>query len=172
MSMIGNFYMLEQHIVEDIQAGKLSLAEDILYNEEKEPDGEDCLDIDKTWHAIHFILTGQAGKTEEATGENTVLSKLIFSGNLLTDEDVGYGPAMLITQAEVKEIAKEIQGISRELLYKSFDLSTMLKNGVYPMINDEDEDGFFEYVWQYFEEIQRFFRVAAQENKCVIFYIN
>ena len=53
MSMIGYFYQADDATVQKLREG--SDAE-FIFEEENE---DNMLDIDKAWHAIHFILTGE-----------------------------------------------------------------------------------------------------------------
>jgi hypothetical protein len=68
------------------------------------------LDIDKTWHIIHFLLNGDAW---EGSGP---LFDAVLGGSQLTDEDIGYGPARFISPAEVAATAHALRSISGEEL--------------------------------------------------------
>ena len=119
--------------------------------------------IDKTWHVIHFVLTG---------GErDTVLAKMIFSENYVNGEDMGYGPAALVTPEEVNEINLALKGIAKEWFRERFFVRDMFANEIYPVMEGEDENDFFEYVYHYFEEAKAFFEEAAKDGQCVLFFI-
>ena len=166
MSMIGNYYMTDRETVEKIQAGELAV-EDLIYGEDDNVDEECLLDIDKTWYAIHFTLTGEIDEADES-----ILTKVVFSANPINDEDVGYGPVSLIGEEEVKEIDKELKNISQADFRSKFNLKDMIENEIYPVMEGEDESEFFEYVWVHFEALKNFFSKAASQNKCILFYIN
>lgn len=167
MGMIGNYYMTDEETIKKIRQGEI-LVEDLIYNEEDNVDEEVTLDIDKAWHAIHFTLTGEI---DEGNKDN-ILLKVVLGGKPVNDEDVGYSPAMLITADEVKEINNEIKGISEEDFHSKFNVKDMAKNKIYTIIEDEDEDGMFEYVWGHFESLKDFYSKAAEMGKCLLFYIN
>lgn len=167
MGMIGNYYMADEETVRSIQNGALSV-EDLIYDENDDVDEEASLDIDKAWNAIHFVLTGEA----ELEDNHSLLAKVVLGGTPVNEEDVGYGPALLITAEEVRQIAEAIQPIGREAFGERFHVAEMLENEVYPVMPDEDEEGFFEYVWDYFTAVQAFFQNASSQGKCVLFYIN
>lgn len=167
MSMIGNYFMTDKAMIDKIQNNQLSLA-DLIYNNDA-ADEENHLDIDKTWHAIHFTLTGELYND----GDNDALiNKLIFANNPVNDEDMGYGPANLLTNEEVKMLADSISAVTEENFRSRFDVQEMLENDIYPVIDGEDEAGFFQYVWSYFTEVQQFFQKAAQKDAWILFYIN
>src|SRR5262245_9012884 len=74
---------------------------DFLYpnNEPADVPEDRVLDIDKTWAAIHFLLTGETPYADEP---RTPLGDAVFGGNWLGDVDVGCGPARYLTPAEVR----------------------------------------------------------------------
>lgn len=167
MSMIGNYFMTDQETIDRIQKGELQVA-DLIYDEDDNVDEEASLDIDKAWNAIHYVLTGEAD-----LGKNTgPLSKAVLGGTPVSEEDVGYGPALLIEAEEVRQIARLLQPMGREAFQERFRFAEMLENEVYPMIPNEDEEGFFEYIWDYFAAVKEFFAEAAAQGKCILFYIN
>ncbi len=165
MSMIGNFFRTDDKTVRDLQTGKLLLG-DLLYNEECEVDDDCFIDIDKSWHAIHFILSGEVWEASEDP-----LSKVILNGNELNDEDMGYGPAMLVGHDDIHNINNALKSVSEEWFRKRFSISNMLKNEIYPVVDDEDEDDFFQYVYEYFKLVKEFYEEAEKENQCVLFFI-
>ena len=167
MSMIGNYYMTDEDTIKKIREGELSV-EDLIYDENDDIEEEKALDIDKAWHAIHFTLTGEMDEGDE----DNVLVKLTFGGSPVNDEDIGYGPALEITTDEVKEINLIVKDISQEDFRSKFSVSEMLENDIYPVIEDENEDEFFEYVWANFEALKNFLAKASKNDSCLLFYIN
>ena len=47
----------------------------------------------------------------------------------------------------------------------------MVENEIYPVMIDESEEEFFEYVWSYFQEVKKFFRQAADCGQNIISFI-
>lgn len=167
MGMIGHYYMTDKETVQKVQQGEISLW-DLIYDENDDVDEEFLLDIDKSWHAIHFVLTGEIG------GGEGILEKVVLRGtpNLVSDEDMGYGPATLTTAEEVQEIHQAIKDIAQADFRSKFSIKEMAENDIYPIIADENEEDFFSYVWSYFAELQTFFAKAADQGHCVLFYIS
>ena len=166
MSMIGNYVMTDSDTIEKILSGKIS-AEDVLYDED-DSEPEDFLDIDKSWHAIHFTLTGDI---DEGDGKNP-LAKVVMNGQLLGDEDVGYGPPMYLSALEVKEVNAALQAVSDNDFTAKFDLKAMQKNEIYPVMDDENAEWFLEYCLNNFVLVKEFFEKAASDEKCIIFFLN
>ena len=122
MGMIGNYYMTDEDTIRKIRQGEISV-ESLIYDDNDEIDEDKTLDIDKAWHAIHFTLTGSMDEGDE----EGVLFKTVFSGNLVNDEDIGYGPAMEITADEVREIHLAIKDISRDAFRADFNVNDMIE---------------------------------------------
>ena len=167
MSMIGNYFMTDEETILKIRQGDISV-EGSIYDENDDVDEEKCLDIDKAWHAIHFTLTGHMANEDN----DNILTKLTFSGNAVSNEDVGYGPAMEITANEVKEINAALKDISQADFRGKFNVKKMIENDIYPVREDEDEDEFFEYVWQHFECLKDFIAKASETGSCLLFFLN
>lgn len=90
--------------------------------------------------------------------------------NAVNTEDMGYGPAMLITGNEVKLLSESLNSINEEAFRKKFIVSDMKKFDIYPG-TDEINDNFFDYVWGYLTKIKKFFKQAMSEQQCILFYI-
>jgi hypothetical protein len=92
-------------------AGLPGLAD--LYAEETEAlkaagtgddDLPEALDIRKSWHPLHFVLCGQAWDAPWPMGA------VVLGGEPLGD-DMGYGPARVLTPAQVMELADALQAL-------------------------------------------------------------
>lgn len=139
-----------------------SCIEGVLFPNSPEDHGSE-LDIDKTWDALHFLLS----RSQENT--NQILEKVILGGKEI-GEKLGYDPARYVAPNEVKEISRILSGISPETLKKNFDPQAMIEADLYPSI--WDEDGVFEdYLFPSFHELAEFYQDAAQKGNAVLFYI-
>jgi hypothetical protein len=84
MSMTGRYLRVESRVIAGILAAPSTLV-DLLYPESADYEGR-YLDIDKTWHIIHFLLNNHAWEGSGA------LFGAVLGGTGLTDEDLVYGP--------------------------------------------------------------------------------
>jgi len=166
MGMIGNYFRTDGETVNKVKCGELSLVE-LCYEAEDSMDSDSFLYIDKSWHAIHFVLSGEVW---DATDDP--LSKVVLNGNIVNDEDMGYGPAMLLMSDELHDINKALEGFTKEWFLEQFSITDMIANEIYPVMNDENGDDFFEYIYHYFTEIVDFLKKAEQSNQCVLFFVN
>jgi Domain of unknown function (DUF1877) len=123
------------------------------------------LEIDKAWDGINFLLTGENIETDHELGE-------VMLPDLVIDEhqDLGYGPAMYLLPERVKELHDQIFNISPAEFKRKYDADVMEELGIYPG-NWHDEDEMFEYLAEYFEEVQGFYAEAAKNKEVVIVYL-
>jgi hypothetical protein len=161
MSMTGRYLRVSPEVIADVQC-EPSMLLDVLYPE-LEPEGHSsrCLDIDKTWHIIHFLLNGDAW---EGDGP---LFDTVLGGNQLTDEDLGYGPARFLTPVEVGATARALDDISAEELWKRFDESRVREADLYWSIEPDGRT----YALENYEALRRFFFTAAQAGNAAILWL-
>jgi hypothetical protein len=148
-----------------VESDQLVSDDELEKRYEAESDTRPYLDIDKSWHAIHFLLTGSAWEGE-APLANTVLG-----GTELGDEDVGYGVARYLTPDEVREVSEALGAITPEELMQRSSPQEMQAADIYPNIWDRGEDE-LEYVREYYDMLVRFFRGAAEAGEAMLLYFN
>ena len=129
------------------------------------PDGQQALDIDKAWHGIHFLLTG--------TGEPTsdVRSKTIFGGIEIGD-DLGYGPARLLSPDEVKKIAAVLRSQSVEKLRARYDAKKMDALEIYPGIWTRDGIEALNYLMEHYVKLAPFYNKSAVSGRAVLIVLS
>lgn len=162
MGMIGCYTKISEENVFKLQQAEENL-QDFVFEDSNE---NSTINIDKAWHAIHFTLTG----CPFGGDEDNIFSKLVLSGNILMEID-GEFPVMLITANDVKKLSKAMNSLEEQEFRKRFNINEMLENNIYPVMNDEGEDDFFEYVWANLIELKRFIQEASDDGQAVIFFI-
>lgn len=141
MSMTGRFLLL----TDDEIAGLLRAPEtvpDLLDARVYDVDEPlDYVDIDKTWHVLHFLLTGEAWEAEPP------LDFIATGGQQVGEEDVGYGPARVLRSPEVRRLAEALAPITWPILLSRFDIAAMDALEIYPTgwsaYDPSGEDGYF-----------------------------
>jgi hypothetical protein len=125
-------------------------------------------DLDKAWHAIHFLLTGSAWEGEEP------LCFLVKGGQQIGSIDLGFGPARALRPDQVKRFDEALSSVSAEQLRAMYDAQRMQKEGIYPDIWDreDEEDETKDYVIEYFEMLKTFVDQTSKEGKGVIIYLS
>jgi len=91
MGMTGYYFRADEDMMKNIREQSVS---DVVFDENN---SKYLLDIDKTWHAIHYTLTG----TQYEIEDDEDVSHLILGGVPVSEEDMGYGTARLFTKEQV-----------------------------------------------------------------------
>jgi hypothetical protein len=82
------------------------------------------LELGKTWHLLHFLLTGSADSAPPPLG-NAIL------GGTPIGADVGYGPARFLTPRQVAEVAEALAAIDPAELARRFDPAAIHRANIY-----------------------------------------
>lgn len=167
MGMIGNLFRVTSKDLDKI-LNDSSLLETRVYSEDSN-NLTDLLDLDKSWEAIFYLLTGHGiAEIEEA---KPPLSWTLFSGQIIDlEQDMGYGPAHYIDAEQVKLLNKELDSLTADDLRKRYDGKQMNAAGIYPEVWDEAES--LDYLIDYFGQLKEFYKTAEAENKAVITFVN
>ncbi len=118
MSMCGCLRRLNKEELAQLQLNP-NLISRLIDTEDEEfqagpwPNGP-VLDLDTSWHVLHFLITGDPRKGEHPLGNAIMGGKGI-------GPDIGYGPARLIQPAEVRTIAKALAEVDENQLRERFD---------------------------------------------------
>lgn len=147
---------LEAVISESVDVSDLVWPEDGNYPAEP-------LDIDKTWHVIHFLLTG------EVWGGEYPLCNAVLGGTELPGTDAGYGPFRYLTPDEVQSTAKALAEISPADLWVRFIPEDDEVAEIYGWIGDEMQ---FEYVSENYEPLRTYFSEAAAAGKAMLLHLS
>lgn len=123
--------------------------------------GPDELNLDKSWHGIHFLLTGRIDEAPPPLG-NAIL------GGTEIGEDLGYGPARYLTPDQVREVGQALAGITSDDFARRFDPQKIRQAGVYALENDATAD----YCVQYFEKMVAYYRDAAYQGNAMLLYLD
>ena len=102
MGMIGKFAAITPTQLQSLLDGS-SQALSFLLSKEVDNKPAEQLNIDKDWHGLHFLLTGEPYPNE------TPLAKAILGGTEIGD-DISFGPARYLTPADEGVNSKEVDG--------------------------------------------------------------
>lgn len=163
MSMIGNYLLLSTEQLAVLVADPAQ-AEALAFPENGELPS-DAVDIDKSWHLIHFLLNG------EAWGGDGPLSQVVLGGTELPDTDAGYGPFRYLQPAEVQAASDALTEISSQELWGLFNADQAQAAEIYPQgWSGDDEER--EYVQSHFESLQQLYSKAAASGKAMLLYLS
>jgi hypothetical protein len=164
MGMSGCFAAVEPATLEKLLK-KPTLIEGYLNPKGGKGEPPNIVDVDKAWHGIHYLLTG-----EEAGGEEPY-SLVVFGGKAIGPE-LGYGPARFLTPEQVKQIAKALSRVTEKALKKRFDPEDMEEKEIYPedIWVEEGQDA-LEYVLNGYRQVVEFYQEAAKRGDGALLWI-
>src|SRR5215218_10110559 len=84
------------------------------------------LDLEKAWHAIHFVLTGTR------LGGDAPLNFLVSVDTPVGDVDVGFGPARVLRSQQVQQLAAALAGVPPGEFAQRVDLRRLDEMAIYP----------------------------------------
>ncbi len=124
--------------------------------------GEQAIKLDKDWHGIHFLLTGTAWDVNGEAGQ-AILGGKDFG------EDLGYGPARVLSVAQVKAVAEALARNSSESLSARFNPEAMTRAEIYPTViwNREGAQALASLLNSY-SALVTFYRRAAEKGQLVV----
>ncbi len=133
MGMIWVMARASDHEVAALRADPESIY-DFVYSEEAHTAGR-SIDLDKEWHAVHFLLTGTADVVNGPLG-------LILGMFEEVGPDHGYGPAWFIPAKAVCAFHTALSAHSDEEWARRYDAAAAVSDQVYlaEALADEGEE--------------------------------
>jgi len=118
------------------------------------------LDLHKSWHCLHFLLTGKA------VPQAGSLAQAILGGMEIPDGGaMGYGPARILMPGEVRDIVAALKAFAAEDAIRNFDSAGAAAENVYCADHEPEE------LLAYFKELLAYYEKAARENRGMLLYI-
>jgi hypothetical protein len=123
-------------------------------------------DMEKDWHAIAYLLTGDASLKEENI-TNAPLHNVIFGG-LKAPVETGYGSVRYFDAKLVAEIATALASADRKVIAARYDPEVMKKLNIYASPEADEKKG----ILQLIEDLTAFFQKAAANHEDVITFVS
>jgi hypothetical protein len=137
-----------------------------LNPDDGDSDPPNFLEVDKAWHGIHYLLTG------DPEGGSGPLALAVLGGKEVGDE-VGYGPARFVMPEEVKAVATALEGIDEADFRTRFVPKEMAAAEIYPEVIWEREGAdALQYLVDYYIALLDFYRAAANRGDGVIAWLS
>lgn len=126
-----------------------------------------ALDLHKSWHLIHYLLSGEAwrGRLPAAT---------LLTGGRATGPDLGHGPARLASSRDTAEFAAFLAPLGAPALASRLDLPAMRRLGI-SCVDDTDDVTRAELaddLAHYFPLLQSYVGEAAADGQGLIIWMN
>jgi len=124
----------------------------------------DHLYLDKSWHGIHYLLTGTAWEGIPP------LNLLVGGGEPIGDIEVGQGPARALTAQQVAEASRALAALSDESIRSRFDPPAMLEARIYPEIwgRPPADDDTLGYLMEHLGQLRRYLSRQASAGMGVV----
>jgi hypothetical protein len=126
------------------------------------------LTIDKDWHALHALLTGEFSKPSNIQPVPPPLGNVVMGGTE-TPIDATYGKVRFLTPEEVREVTDALSQITVQEPQARFDPIAFTAAEVYPNPRPGgwDIEQLESLLWVY-PQLVGFFRDAAREGNVVL----
>jgi hypothetical protein len=118
--------------------------------------------VEKGWHAVAYLLTGQS-ETGWEHRDGETLHNVIYGG-LDTAVTNGYGAVRYFNGALVAESAGALAKADRQIISQRFDPARMVQLGIYAAPDEREREG----VLRFIEKLAAFFQTADAAKEDVI----
>lgn len=165
MSCLGVLFSLDEKEVMKLKsyksdAKRLKYLQEYIEETYFEKYPERVAELDKSWDGLHRSLTD--GKYDYNNGAFP-LNHVVLGGELLYKKDDYI--ISLKTPREVVDIAKAVETVSEEDLRNGYDQISSDDGDYAEFLSEED----FQYTWDWFSRSKEFWKLAAKENRYVLF---
>jgi hypothetical protein len=165
MGMVGCFAGVSPETLLKLKSNPENI-EAYLYPNDGEDEPPNYIDLDKAWHGIHFMLTGSADGGDEP------LSLAVLGGEEV-GEDMGYGPARLLTPDQVQAVSAALSALDEESFRCRFAPQKMEAAGIYPdVIWVRDGQEALDYVMEYYRQLVTFYADTAARGDGAILWLS
>lgn len=120
------------------------------------------VDLDKDWHALHFLLTGSLEP------DGTPVGDAILGGEPL-GPDVGYGPVRVISADYAREIQQDLEAVDIRAAYQALEPDSADLSAIYCGFDFIAEE--VNFLSDYFEQMKKLYAEAVREGQAVIAYL-
>ena len=156
MSMIGNVAAASDSEIDTLLASPSNVMKFVTSAAPR-------MDVDKAWHAMHYLLNG------EAWDGTPPLDFWTLGGAPLGE--LGYGPARAFKSDEVRAIAAALEPIDVAKLFARWDGKKMRKAEIYA-VDFDDRAAEEDYVGGNYDSLKRFIAGLARDGRGMIVYVS
>ena len=136
--------------------------EEILEDAWRDASSEEVLHLDKAWHGLHYLLTG------ESDGGDEPACFLMSGGEEFDDEGDPF--VQLLSPEKVRAFAAFLDVLDRETLQRRFDPARMVALDIYPSPIWEREEDYppVRYLLDAYDDLRGFMSAAAKAGDSVV----
>lgn len=119
------------------------------------------LDLDKSWHGLHFLFTGSAW-------DGPAPENFLLRGGREVGNDLGYGPARVFQLQEVAQIHAFLKQVSDDELRARYHPAVFEKADIYPNIWQQEGMEALAYLMEYLQEMRAFVQTTVQQEQGMV----
>ena len=134
-----------------------------LYPEDEDEPPNAC-DVDKAWHGLHYLLSGDAGPGAPPLG-------VAILGGEEIGEEMDFGPARYLAPELVQQIAAALAALDDQELERRYNPQDMETKQIYPEIWVRDGTDALDYLMSHAETLRTHFADAAARGDAIITWI-
>lgn len=120
------------------------------------------ISLEKSWHCLHFVLTGSAWEGEEP------LNFLVSGGEVVAQHLVDFGPARLLHHGDVARLARMLDTFDDDSFRRAFNPKALAESEIYPQDWDEPLDWLLQWYGGFFRDMKAFVRRAADRCDALV----
>ena len=120
------------------------------------------LELEKSWHCLHFLFSGKVWETGKAP-----IEKAILGGTEIPDAEgiMGYGPVRYLEHGDVKKVAAALERYPIKRKAQEFDSTAAAATKIYSPNHSAEE------LVHYFNLLKRYYREAASKRHAMLLWI-
>ena len=122
--------------------------------------------LEKEWHALHFLLTGDAS-LDPPSPVPPPLGNVVFGG-AATPFETGYGPVRCLNPQEVRDVADALRAIPVEELQRRFNAESFNEQKIYGYTGGCTLEDLEPLLEEMYPELVEFFGRAAEAGDLVL----
>lgn len=158
MGMIGYLQAITMEELRAFLQNPVSIKTFLCGEPTDDPD-EDGVSVGKSWHSLHYLITGSAEEIDSPLG-NAIL------GEKKIGPDLGYGPARFLDATQVREVSFALNKVAADDLARRFNLDAMKAAKVYAC----HDKGELELAQHYFQHLVKYYAEAAKRGDAMLLY--
>ncbi|UGY92874.1 YfbM family protein [Streptomyces gobiensis] len=167
MSMIGEYARVTTSELDQVindSEWALDFVDELVEAEldaQADPSEARCLDTDKAWDALGFLLRRVGFPVDIVHGEEAIPEA----------EDWGYGPPRYLTPDQVQVAAGALAKMTGARLIEGVTPEELARADVYPSIIWERGES-LDYVRDHYDSLVPFFEAAAREGDAMLVWLD
>ncbi|HEY6621354.1 MAG TPA: YfbM family protein [Steroidobacteraceae bacterium] len=161
MSMIYRIFAISDDVAGQILSRPERIHE-FVYSWEKSPH---ILSLEKSWHGLHFLMTG------DAWAGDPPLNCLTVGGEQVGDIDVGYGPARIFRAPSVAAIHEAMENFPDSNVDARLDPKVFDAAQIYPGIWSEPRADLVKEYTEFLQALKAHIKKAADSHQALLMVV-